>query len=85
MDLRAGRTQISVARPPDFLHRELSAYVDSNAVDMDFFYKSEPVLKWTYALFRPDASPMVSFSVCYVDSDLLSIFIRKLDVELEQP
>ncbi len=81
-DLRAGRTQISVARPPKFLQRELTGYVDQNTVDMRFFFTDEPMLKWTYALFRPDASPMASFSVCYVDSDLLSIFIRKLDVEL---
>ena len=39
------------------------------------------MLKWTYALFRPDVNPMVTFSVCYVRTDMLGIFIRALDVE----
>jgi len=84
-DLRAGRTQISVADTPDFLGSELRNFIDERQVDIEFFTSPRSMLKWTYALFQPDIAPMVSFSVCFVRSDLLGIFIRKMDVEMNQP
>ena len=84
-DLRAGRTQISVAPPPKFLGAELRGFVDERQVEMTHYDLYQPLLKWTYALFQPDIAPMVSFSVCFVRADLLGIFIRKMDIELDRP
>jgi hypothetical protein len=50
-------------------------------VDIGAYLSGETMLKWSYALFVPDVNPMVTFSICYVRSDLLGIFIRALDVE----
>ena len=83
-DLRAGRTQISVSPPPVFLPGELRSFCAPKQIDTTAFAADEAMLKWTYALFRPAPTPMVTFSVCFVRSELLGIFIRSLDVELDQ-
>jgi hypothetical protein len=81
-DLRAGRTLVSVGNPPGFIAHELEQFIDGRTIDMAAYSLRRHMLKWSYALFKPDADPMVSFSVCFVRPDLISIFIRKLDVEL---
>ncbi len=82
-DLRAGRTQVSIGNPPGFITRELEGFVNGHIIDMDDYLAGKTMLKWSYALFRPDTNPMATFSVCFVRPDLLSVFIRKLDVELK--
>lgn len=82
-DLRAGRTQVTVGSPPDFVGRAFEGFIDSSTIDMAEFTSGRTMLKWSYALFKPDASPMATFSVCYVRPDVLGVFIRKLDVELK--
>jgi len=82
-DLRAGRTQVSIGNPPGFITRELEGFINGRTIDMDDYLAGKTMLKWSYALFRPDTSPMATFSVCFVRPDLLSVFIRKLDVELK--
>jgi hypothetical protein len=80
-DLRAGRTQVSVGTPPAILGQGLRDLANGAQINLDPYLSAEPLLKWTYALFRPDVNPMVTFSVCYVRTDMLGIFIRALDVE----
>lgn len=80
-DLRAGRTQVSVGTPPAVLAGGLNELSAGTDVDISPYLSGEPMLKWTYALFRPDVNPMVTFSVCFVRTDMLGIFIRALDVE----
>lgn len=80
-DLRAGRTQVTVDTAPSFLEPQLASFIDRRHVSLEAFANGHPMLKWNYGIFRPDADPMVSFSVCYVRSDKLGIFIRNLDVE----
>lgn len=80
-DLRAGRTQVGVGTPPGHLHAGLDEMTAERNIDIATYLSGEPMLKWSYALFVPDVNPMVTFSVCYVRSDLLGIFIRALDVE----
>ena len=80
-DLRAGRTQVTVDIAPPFLAAQLASFVDEPAVNLEYFANGNPMLKWNYGIFRPDADPMVSFSVVFVRSDLLGVFIRNLDVE----
>lgn len=80
-DLRAGRTQVSIGNPPGFIARELEGFVNGGTIDMADYIAGRTMLKWSYALFKPDASPMATFSVCFVRPDLIGIFIRKLDVE----
>ncbi len=80
-DVRAGRSQVTVASPPRMLAPAWAECADPDLVDHDAFAGAEPLVKWTYGLFRPDPQPMVSFSVCYVRTDLLGVFIRSLDVE----
>jgi hypothetical protein len=63
--------------------REFEGFIDSRAIDMTHFTSGKTMLKWSYALFKPDASPMATFSVCFVRPDILGVFIRKLDVELK--
>ena len=82
-DLRAGRTQVSVGNPPRFIASELEGFINGRTIDMGDYSAGNTMLKWSYALFKPDADPMATFSVCYVRPDLLSVFIRKLDVELK--
>jgi biotin operon repressor len=82
-DLRAGRTQVSVGHPPGFVSRELEGFINGRTIDIADFAAGTTMLKWSYALFKPDADPMATFSVCYVRPELISIFIRKLDVELK--
>jgi|GEM_PF-5562709 len=83
-DLRAGRTQVSVGRPPGFIARELEGFINGRVIDMEDFQNGTTMLKWRYALFKPDTNPMATFSVCFVRPDLIGIFIRKLDVELKK-
>jgi len=80
-DLRAGRTQVGVGKLPDFLGRGLHELAGGRDLGLGPYLAGEPMLKWTYALFRPDVNPMLTFSVCYVRSDMLGIFMRALDVE----
>ncbi len=82
-DLRAGRTQVSIGNPPGFIARELEGFINGRTIDMVDYSAGKTMLKWSYALFKPDANPMATFSVCYVRPDLLGVFIRKLDVELK--
>jgi len=82
-DLRAGRTQVSVGNPPGLIAKGLEDFINGRTIDMDDYLERKTMLKWSYALFKPDANPMVTFSVCFVRPDLISIFIRKLDVELK--
>ena len=82
-DLRAGRTQVSIGNPPGFITSELEGFINGRTIDMEDYLAGKIMLKWSYALFRPDTSPMATFSVCFVRPDLLSVFIRKLDVELK--
>ena len=84
-DLRSGRSHATVAPTPPLLTAELGKSVDTAGVDMSAFAPEHPLLKWTYGIFHPEAKPMITFSVCYVHADLLSIFIRNLDVELGGP
>lgn len=85
-DVRSGRSHVTVAATPPLLLSELERTVDIGQIDMSAFAAERPLLKWSYGIFHPEATPMVTFSVCYVHADLLSIFIRNLDVELrEQP
>lgn len=81
-DLRAGRTQVSVGNPPGFIAHELEGFINGRTIDMEDYSLRKNMLKWSYAIFKPDANPMVSFSVCFVRPDLLGVFIRSLDVEL---
>ncbi len=80
-DVRAGRSQVTVGRPPAMLASAWAACTSPGAVDHETFAGGQTLVKWTYGLFRPDPKPMVSFSVCYVRTDLLGVFIRSLDVE----
>lgn len=80
-DVRAGRSQVTVGRPPAMLAPAWAACSGPDAVDHEAFAGGQSLVKWTYGLFRPDPKPMVSFSVCYVRTDLLGVFIRSLDVE----
>jgi hypothetical protein len=80
-DLRAGRTQVSLGRPSGFVARKFEEFINGRALDIGDYLEGKTMLKWTYALFKPDANPMATFSVCYVRPDLIGIFIRKLDVE----
>lgn len=80
-DVRAGRSQVTVGAPPPLLAPAWAACADPEAVDFAAFAGGETLIKWTYGLFRPDPRPMVSFSVCYVRTELLGVFIRSLDVE----
>lgn len=80
-DVRAGRSQVTVGAPPGLLAPAWAACADPGAADFAAFTGGGPLVKWTYGLFRPDPQPMVSFSVCYVRTDLLGVFIRSLDVE----
>jgi len=82
-DLRAGRTQVTVGSPPAFIARELEGFVNGRAIEMGDFTSGKTMLKWSYALFKPDAQPMATFSVCFVSTEVLGVFIRKLDVELK--
>jgi hypothetical protein len=82
-DLRAGRTQVTVGSPPAFISRELEGFINGNAIEMGDFTSGKTMLKWSYALFKPDTHPMVTFSVCFVSTEVLGVFIRKLDVELK--
>jgi hypothetical protein len=82
-DLRAGRTLVSIGNPPEFIARELEGFINGRTIDMDDYSAGRTMLKWSYALFKPDTNPMATFSVCYVRPDLLSVFIRMLDVELK--
>jgi len=81
-DVRSGRSHATVAVTPPLLLTELSRSVDTTAIDLAAFSSERPLLKWTYGIFHPEAQPMVTFSICYVQADLLNIFIRNLDVEL---
>ncbi len=83
--VRSGRSQATVAVPPPLLLGELAASVDIKDMDMSAFRDQRALLKWTYGIFHPEAEPMITFSVCYVHADLLSIFIRNLDVEFDEP
>jgi biotin operon repressor len=80
-DVRAGRSQVTVGVPPVLPEPGWDACIGADAVDHAAFSGGEPLVKWTYGLFRPDPEPMVSFSVCWVRTDLLGVFIRSLDVE----
>jgi hypothetical protein len=80
-DVRAGRSQVTVGRPPALLGPALASFAPAAEVDHEAFGGERTLLKWTYGLFRPDPQPMVSFSVCYIRTDLLGVFIRSLDVE----
>jgi hypothetical protein len=80
-DLRAGRTQVDVGTPPEFLGQGMKELVSGQDIDIAPYLDGGPMLKWTYALFRADVNPMVTFSVCYVRSEVVSIFMRALDVE----
>lgn len=82
-DLRAGRTEVTIGHPPGFISQELDGFVNGSAIDLSEYLAGETMLKWSYALFKPDANPMATFSVCFVRPDLISVFIRKLDVELK--
>lgn len=82
---RSGRSHATVDTTPPLLMSELSESVVTKGVDMSAFASDRPLLKWTYGIFHPEANPMITFSVCYVHADLLSIFIRNLDVELSEP
>ena len=82
-DLRAGRTLVSIGNPPEFIARELEGFINGRTIDMEDYSEGRTMLKWSYALFKPDTNPMATFSVCYVRPDLLSVFIRMLDVELK--
>jgi hypothetical protein len=82
-DLRAGRTLVSIGSPPEFIARELEGFINGRTIDMEDYSAGRTMLKWSYALFKPDTNPMATFSVCYVRPDLLSVFIRMLDVELK--
>ncbi len=79
---RSGRSHATVDTTPGLLLSELAESVSIGEVDMSAFAPDRPLLKWTYGIFHPEANPMITFSVCYVHADLLSIFIRNLDVEL---
>jgi len=82
-DLRAGRTQVAVGSPPRFISQELEKIINGRTIEMDHYSQGKTMLKWSYALFKPDSNPMATFSVCFVRPDLLGVFIRKLDVELK--
>ncbi len=82
---RSGRSHATVAPSPPLLMSELTASVDTAGIDLGVFQDDRPLLKWTYGIFHPEANPMITFSVCFVHADLLSIFIRNLDVELGGP
>ena len=82
-DLRAGRTQVSIGSPPEFIARELEGFINGTAIEMSDFTSGTTMLKWSYALFKPDVQPMATFSVCFVSTEVLGVFIRKLDVELK--
>jgi hypothetical protein len=84
-DMRSGRSHVTVAPTPPLLLRELGASVAIEGMDLSAFRDDHPLLKWTYGIFHPETQPMITFSVCYVHADLLSIFIRNLDVELGGP
>ena len=80
-DVRAGRSQVTVGRPPALLGPALAAFAPAAEIDHEAFRGDRTLLKWSYGLFRPDPQPLVSFSVCYLRTDLLGVFIRSLDVE----
>jgi len=80
-DVRAGRSQVTVGRPPALLGPALADFAPADEVDHEAFNGDRTLLKWSYGLFRPHPQPMVSFSVCYLRTDLLGVFIRSLDVE----
>lgn len=80
-DVRAGRSQVTVGAPPVLPAPGWDACSVTGPVDHEAFGGGRPLVKWTYGLFRPDPQPMVSFSVCWVRTDLLGVFIRSLDVE----
>ena len=84
-DMRSGRSHATVATTPPLLLDTFGESVDTAGIDMTAFAADRPLLKWTYGIFHPEAQPMITFSVCYVHADLLSIFIRNLDVELSGP
>ena len=84
-DVRAGRSQVTVGRPPALLGPTLAAFAPVAEIDHAAFHGDRTLLKWTYGLFRPDPQPLVSFSVCYIRTDLLGVFIRSLDVERVGP
>ncbi len=79
---RSGRSHATVAPTPPLLLNELNKSVDISGIDLSPFQNDRPLLKWTYGIFHPETNPMITFSVCFVNADLLSIFIRNLDVEL---
>lgn len=81
-DVRSGRSRATVAATPSLLLAELEKSVSTDGIDLSTFDAGQPVLKWSYGIFHPEANPMVTFSVCFVQTNLLSIFIRNLDVEL---
>ena len=81
-DVRAGRTHVTVGTPPPFLPAVLGDLVGGKEIDVTPFTTGAPMLEWSYGLFRPDREPLLSFSVCFVHTDLLSVFIRKMDIEL---
>jgi hypothetical protein len=82
-DLRAGRTQVSIGSTPAFVAHELEGFINGSAIEMGDFTSGKTMLKWSYALFKPDAQPMATFSICFVSTEVLGVFIRKLDVELK--
>ena len=84
-DMRSGRSHATVSTTPSLLLTSLAESVDTAGIDMSAFGEDRSLLKWTYGIFHPEAQPMITFSVCYVHTDLLSIFIRNLDVELGEP
>ena len=84
-DFRSGRSHATVGPPPSLLLKELETSVDTSGVDLSAFQDDRSLLKWTYGIFHPEANPMITFSVCFVHADLLSIFIRNLDVEIGGP
>jgi hypothetical protein len=84
-DMRSGRSHATVATTPPLLLDALGDSVDTAGIDLSAFGADRPLLKWTYGIFHPETQPMITFSVCYVHADLLSIFIRNLDVELSGP
>ncbi len=84
-DFRSGRSHATVGPTPSLLLKELETSVDTSGVDLGAFQDDRSLLKWTYGIFHPEANPMITFSVCFVHADLLSIFIRNLDVEIGGP
>jgi len=60
---RSGRSHATVAPTPPLLLAELSNSIDFKDIDMSAFENEQPLLKWTYGIFHPEANPMITFSV----------------------